>query len=318
MKIPNFFIVGQPKSGTTALYHFLKQHPTIYVPEKKELHHFERDFHETRNRLLKNKMILRRLNKFHNYKEEDYLKHFENAKRQKILVDITPNYLYSKKAAKAIHKFNPKAKILAIFREPISFVYSLHSQYVYDLIEHEKNFEKAISLEKERKKGTRLMKSGRLVDLLFYGERVKYEKQLKRYLEVFPKEQIKVIIFDDLIQNNEKTYYEILNFLEVKKFKPDFKIVNPNKRVRFEFIRESAKFLVDRGFGFVLPKKIRNNLENLINKITTKYQKRKKLDANLIKQLKKRYKPEVVKFNKLLKKHMLIKRDLVKLWGYDE
>src|SRR5687768_11853389 len=86
---PNFFIVGAPKCGTTAMNDYLNQHPAIFMATK-ELHYFGRDLK------LKNKIS-----------EAEYLKHFTNAGNKKIIGEASVWYLYSKTAAHEIKSFSP-------------------------------------------------------------------------------------------------------------------------------------------------------------------------------------------------------------------
>jgi hypothetical protein len=109
MRKPDFFIVGAPKSGTTAMYFYLKQHPEIFMPERKELHFFGSDFFAPH--------FVRDL--------KDYLKFFEGADNKKRIGEASPWYLYSKRAAFEIKEFNPDADIIIMLRNPVDMMYSL-------------------------------------------------------------------------------------------------------------------------------------------------------------------------------------------------
>ena len=90
MKKPNFFLIGPPRSGTTALWSYLKQHPEIYMPtEHKELRYFTKDLHSDRGTL------------------NSYLYWFKDVKNEKCIGESTPFYLYSKTASKEIKTFSP-------------------------------------------------------------------------------------------------------------------------------------------------------------------------------------------------------------------
>ncbi|RLG08342.1 MAG: sulfotransferase, partial [Thaumarchaeota archaeon] len=109
MKKPNFFIVGAPKCGTHAMYTFLKAHPEIFMPERKEFQYFATD-------------LVRGTQ--YELSEEEYLSYFRIAKDEKRLGEASTWYLYSKKAASNIKKFNPHAKIIVMLRHPIEMMYS--------------------------------------------------------------------------------------------------------------------------------------------------------------------------------------------------
>jgi hypothetical protein len=109
MRKPDFFIVGAPKSGTTAMYFYLKQHPEIFMPERKELHFFGSDFFAPH--------FVRDL--------KEYLKFFEGADNKKRIGEASVWYLYSKRAAFEIKEFNPDADIIIMLRNPVDMMYSL-------------------------------------------------------------------------------------------------------------------------------------------------------------------------------------------------
>ena len=117
---PNLFIVGQPKSGTTALHQFLGQHPEIFMSSIKEPHFFCSDFHLESDRAYGKQ-------RFFDFRNESaYLQIFAKAEGAEIAGESSTNYLYSQVAAEKIYNFNPDAKIIIILREPAKFLYSLH------------------------------------------------------------------------------------------------------------------------------------------------------------------------------------------------
>ena len=104
----NLFIIGQPKTGTTSLYYYLKKHPKIFTPKQKQLYHFAFDFNEFRKR---NKLMNRNYyQEYYNYSFESYVENFDFNKQNEIYADITPDYIYSENAAENIYKYNPNAK----------------------------------------------------------------------------------------------------------------------------------------------------------------------------------------------------------------
>ena len=135
MKIPNFFIVGAPKCGTTAMNDYLDQHPDVFMAHK-ELHYFGNDL-QVKNRI----------------SEQEYLQHFKDAVNEKIIGEASVWYLFSATAAKEIKSFSPDAKVLIMLRNPVDVIYSLHSQHLYDGNEDVLDFESALALDDERKAG---------------------------------------------------------------------------------------------------------------------------------------------------------------------
>src|SRR3954468_1950993 len=117
MPSPSFFIVGAPKCGTTSLNDYLRQHPRIFIPERKELHYFGSDL-----TFLKTQRPTR----------EEYLAHFAAAQPQQIAGEASVWYLYSQLAAREIHDFCREAKFIIMLRNPVDMMHSLHSQYLYE------------------------------------------------------------------------------------------------------------------------------------------------------------------------------------------
>ncbi len=210
---PNFFIVGAPKCGTTAMDDYLSVHPEIFMATK-EQHFFGKDLGYT----------ITRTNK------EAYQKSFEGSGNKKIIGEASVWYLFSKTAASEIKEFSPDAKILIMLRNPVDMVYSLHSQNIYDCNEDVLSFEEALSKEPQRKNKTDIPESSSFIDCLLYTEAGSFTHQVKRYIDVFGKENVMVIIYDDFKKDTATQYKKVLDFLGVdNSFKPDFSIVNSNK-----------------------------------------------------------------------------------------
>jgi hypothetical protein len=151
-------------------------------------------------------------------------------------------YLYSKEAAENLHSFNKEAKLIAMLRNPLEMVYSLHSQQVFSLNEDEKDFAKAWALEKDRKEGRRVPKSCRAVQNLYYSQVAKYAEQLERLYRYFPKEKVLLIFLQDLKTDTRKVYQEVLGFLNVPTYElKDYPVVNRSKRNASELFAKLTK-----------------------------------------------------------------------------
>ena len=217
MKKPNFFIVGAPKCGTTALSEYLRAHPNIFFSQPKDTGFFATDFPNIR--------VVTRF--------EDYMALFH---------DVQPNhwrvgegsvwYMYSYEAVPNIYKYNPEAKVIVMLRNPVDLVYSLHSQLLLSIDEDEKDFEKAWNLQELRKSGKRIPKKCRAPALLQYRDVGKLGAQMERLLEIFPKEQIKVILFDDFVSDTGAVYEDVLSYLGL----------NSDGRKLFLRINESSEY----------------------------------------------------------------------------
>lgn len=304
--IPDFFIVGAPKCGTTSLYEYLKQHPDLFLPEGKEIAFFSKDFTKEANAhqstaYKKTSLAPKTL--------AQYLDYFSDYKDQKIIGTSSPWDLTSEVDAIEIKKVNPKAKIIIIIREPIGLLKSLHIQLQYTQAENIKSLKKALAAEEERRKNNQVPKTAQRASFLFYREYTKFSKHIQKYQNAFPKEQIKIIIFDDFINDTAKVYEDLLDFLGVDTtFKPDFKIFNATKVSRIHFLNHP---LLIASIAKILPKSIRYKLSKLNKKFNTKTAQKESLDPETEKSLKKDLKPELEKTGDL------INRDLIKIWKYE-
>ena len=228
MKNPNLFIVGAPKSGTTFLYHYLKQHPDIYFPNFKEPHFFGSD-------------LIRR-NGAYNLSLDEYQDLFKTDK--KIIGEASTFYIFSKDAPEEIYNFNPKAKIIIMLRDLVDLVHSLHSQFVFSGDEVIEDFTQALELEDSRLSGNRIPNQTTVVNKLFYTSNIlSLPRSIKSFIRYFGRENIKFIDLDDIKKNPKKVYFETLEFLNIDSNLniPDFKIINKNKTYKSKTIRDFIK-----------------------------------------------------------------------------
>jgi hypothetical protein len=288
---PNFFIAGAPKCGTTAMNDYLAQHPDVFMA-RKEIHYFGRDLK------LKQKMT-----------EAEYLENFQQPKDKKIVGEASVWYLYSQEAAQEIKSFSPNAKILIMLRNPVEMIYSLHSQHLYDGNEDVPDFETAISLDEERKKGNCLPDSADFIRLPPYIDAAFYYPQVKRYLEAFGPDNVKVVLYDDFVNNTEKTVVEVLSFLHLKPATGiDYKIVNPNKHIKSFFIHRVIKkpsHQLKKVMRAVLPfQKIRHVLMKQLLNWNVKYKKRKPLKDDVHNSLKRYFTKDITLLGQLINKDL--------------
>ena len=208
---PNLFLVGAPKCGTSALHGFLAQHPDVWMSEPKEPHFFCTDVDAP----------------FAVRDPEAYAALFKDAVGD-IVGESSATYLYSKVAAQKIRAACPDAAIIAMVRNPLELIPSLHSQKRVNGTEPYSTLAEALAAEPRRKTGE-LPAVGAFP---FYGDAARYTEQLERYLDVFPPEQLHIIVFDDFKRDAAAVYAGVLRFLGLKPFSPNFKVVNQNKRIR--------------------------------------------------------------------------------------
>ena len=240
----DFFIIGQAKSGTTALADFLDQHPEICISNPKEPGYFATD-------------ILQESDHFHGkptyFKTRtitQYEQTFRHAEPGQFLGDASTSYIYSTTAAGNILLHNPEAKLIVLLRNPADFLHSLHTQYVNETTEHERDFGKALNLESQRKMGEALSKRVKAPSLHYYSERIKYATQLKRYLDLFRREQILVIPHDEFVLDNAGVYSTVLEFLGLKdsNFKVNFSALNTSGKPRNALVNYLIHFPAFKNF----------------------------------------------------------------------
>lgn len=236
MRKPNMIIIGAPKTGTTSLHYYLSQHPDIYMSEDKEPHYFCNDLHEENDKFFK-------FNKYFRYREESkYLSIFKGAKEEKVIGEASTTYIYSKLAAKNIHAFDPSMKIIAIIRDPLDLAYSWYNYLKFLTHETAETFEEALSLEEERKKDYSKIPDCVLYPTsIFYSAVVNFKDNLERFTSLFPAHQCKFILYDDLKENVDAVFGEVLEFLEVDStFTADYSMKNVSGGARFKGVKEKV------------------------------------------------------------------------------
>ncbi len=309
MRKPNLFIVGHPRSGTSSLHRYLKQHPDIFMTAIKEPNFFARDFRIESDHFHKKKLY------FPYRSENQYLSLYKKWTNEKIAGEASATNLCSRVSAQEINRFNPASKIIMMFREPVEFLHSFHSAARFALGEHLEDFKTALSAEKDRRDGRGLSKRVIAPSWLFYSEFIKYIEQIQRFQSYFDQAQIKIIIFNDFKINTPRVYKEILKFLNVDpNFSPDFDIVNPNKQLRWPLFK---KFTLDSPYfrktlRLLFSDDTYADLKNFYKDKMVKYEPRQVLDEEFKLELMNKFKIEVEKLGGFLK------RDLFSLWGYDK
>jgi len=298
IKKPNFLLAGAPKCGTTSMYYYLKQHPDIFLSEHKEPNYFAKDIIMPHNPIKNNKKAYENL--------------FKNAKNEKIIGEGSTMYFYSEVAAKEIKKNLGKIKILIMLRNPIDMMYSQHSQKVYEGIEKEENFEKALLLKKQRKtKPIKVTIKTINPKLVSYRYIANYPKHVKKYTNLFGKNNVKVVILEEFKKKPKKIYNEILKFLDLESpdFEIDFSVKNPNKMHRIFLIKKLQKILfanlsskIKKIMRPIYPQK----LFMFINELNTKEKKREPLSHEVREKIYRQLSSQIKDLEKILDKNLSI------------
>lgn len=198
---PNFFLIGAPKSGTTALAAYLAMHPNVCFSVPKELFYWNEDYPWLRDRL-------------GIYSEHDYLKFFANwnPEQHSIVAEGSTTYLQSRVAVQKILEYNPDAKFVAILRNPVDTAYALHGELLVKFNEDEPDFEKAWSLQQDRSEGRSMPRRCGVPNQLQYRDVAAFGDQLSRFFAAVPESRRRVFLHEDLVSNCAKVYGDVLEF----------------------------------------------------------------------------------------------------------
>jgi hypothetical protein len=302
-RIPDFFIVGHPKSGTSALYRMLRDHPQLHMP-RKEPSYFVPELLEGRR---------------YPHGIEEYEQLFATAEPGQLVGEATTWYLWSQTAAARIAEVKPDARIVAILREPASFLRSLHLQFLRTDVESERDLARALAKEDERRTGRGLPRNSTRPQLLLYSEHVRYVEQLERYRDAFGAERMLVLIYEDFRAGNEATVREVLRFLRVDESLPVEAVeANPSVGMRSTRANELARSLylgsgpaarIARGAVKALSsQRMRHGALGALRR--GQVQDTPPEDAELTQALRRRFRGEVEALGEYLG------RDMVSFWGY--
>ncbi len=293
-KLPDFFIIGAPKCGTTALAEYLSNHPDVFMA-RKEMHHFGADLHF-------GSQIFRR-------KEAAYLAEFTGWNGQLLAGEASVWYLYSKQAAAEIKAFNPKARIIIMVREPAEMLYALYYQFRLDGNEHLPTFGQALAAEADRRAGRGLSRSTYFGQGLYYREVARYTEQIRRYIELFGREQVHVVVYDDFAADTVRAYGKVLEFLGLQARQPvsSFQVINPAQAVRSPFLRSIMSDPLVRGTAVAmhawLPRRAfawLQQMEGRLMRFNFRPAKRPQLDDAVRRSIELEFAPEVERLSQLL------------------
>ncbi len=280
-KKPNFFIVGAAKSGTTSLADNLKQHPGVFISPVKEPFYFVSDYG---------------LKDF-----DSYLSLFEKAGGAKAIGEASTGYLFDGSAASSIKKAFPDSRIIIILRNPADMAFS-HWRFMQITGSESMGFTEAVS-DKERhyRKTEEFKRKARNWWASYlYLERAMYSEQVKRYLDAFGKDRVRVYVFEEFVRDIKGSYKDVFSFLGVDKdFTPDLKVSNEGGEVRSRFLRSIINDeypLLKRVFPYAL----RNNLRSLFFGLNTKRGKKAQLSPKTRAWLNEFFKDDIKELERLL------------------
>jgi hypothetical protein len=202
--MPNFFIVGAARAGTTSLDSYLSQHPEIYITPRKETHFFARDYIPPRFKgpgdESMNKLLIR--------DKDQYDQLFARTTRAKAIGESSVFYLCYPQTAERIAQAVPDAKIIMVLREPVARTYSA---YMFLLRDGRETLELEEGLNREEERKARDFEP-----MWWYRELSLYYQQVKHYIDVFGRQRVKVLLYEEFYANPGQALRDVFTFLGVK------------------------------------------------------------------------------------------------------
>jgi hypothetical protein len=198
----DFMIIGAQKGGTSALFEILEKHPFILGASKKEVHYFDNDEWYTQG-------------KIHEYNQHFYLPH-EIPLRAKVF-EATPIYIFHPEIAQRLWKYNPDLRLIVSLREPASRAFSAWTMYhhhfaegKYSFLHDPRSFSQAVADE------MKVLETESFWDnKIAYVKRGFYARQIKQYLNFFPKDQMLFIESSEVRESFDSVSKEIQDFIGV-------------------------------------------------------------------------------------------------------
>ena len=201
LQFPDFFVVGAPRCGTTAICRYLARNPQICFSRPKEPHYFSR---------LDNDPSVDELKR--DYLERNF-SHFEPTHRA--VGEGSVSYLYLPGVVERINQLNPQARFVVLVRNPLTMLPSYHLRMQFLLQEDQADFGKAWDLEPSRDRGENIPKYCLETRLLKYSQVARFSVQIERLFDLAGRDRSHVIVFDDFKSDLLGTYKKLLEFLDV-------------------------------------------------------------------------------------------------------
>jgi hypothetical protein len=199
MRVPDFFIPGAPKCGTSALHTYLREHPGVFMPECKEPHYYATDFPSKRDACVGSR--------------ERYLELFAGAPADALCGEASVWYLYSEHAIGNILADNPEAKFIVMLRNPVEVAHALHQTGLRALAEDVPDFERAWRLQDERAQHRHLPRHCREPKFLQYRAASSFAPQVERLCAQVARERILFVLFEHFAAQPAQVYAEVVHFL---------------------------------------------------------------------------------------------------------
>jgi hypothetical protein len=290
--LPNFLVIGAGKSGTTALYRYLEQHPEIYMSPEKEPNFFAL---EGKKANFRDRGPDEGINRWSVTNIEDYRALFAKVSNERAIGEASPLYLYSAKAPERIRHYIPNAKLIAILRNPVERAHSAFTHLVRDGREPFTDFAQALREEEARI-------TANWSWIWHYKEMGFYHAQLRKYFDVFDQERIKVYLYEDLKADPMRMLLDTFRFLGVNEdYLPNASVKYnasgiPKNKLLHSFLMKSHP--IKAPFKPLVPVKLRKRIvANLRNR---NLREPPQLSPEMRRQLTEVYREDVLKLQELI------------------
>jgi len=291
--MPTFLIIGAAKTGTTSMYEYLQQHPDIFMSAVKEPWHFashamrrwtgpDGDWLQLRARYLD----LARM--------ENYEALFEGGTHALARGEASAIYLHTEGCAERIRAALPDARLMVLFRDPVDRAFSQFKVNLQQNRETAGSFAEAVRLEEER------IRQGWSPDF-HYVRRGFYYRQLEPYLRLFPREHLRIYLYEDIVKDTAVVVRDAYAFLGVD---PDF---TPDTERRYNISGTPARAALPRLLrgaspvaAFVrclVPKVLRQPIRLRLKRVA---EKKIVVDPQTRADLIKEYRPDILKLQEML------------------
>jgi hypothetical protein len=201
-RFPDFFLIGAPRCGTTALSSYLGNNPQVCFSRPKEPHYFSLFAPHASRDDLETAYLAR------------YFPHYRQS--HKAIGEGSVSYLYSPDALRRILSLNPQARFIAILRNPLDMLPSYHLRMRFTFMEDVDDFATAWSLQEMRARGERIPKHCLDHHLLLYREVAAFGLQIERLYQLVGRDRSLVLLFDDLVRDPLTEYKRVLEFIGVE------------------------------------------------------------------------------------------------------
>ncbi|MCS4034096.1 hypothetical protein GGQ02_002496 [Salinibacter ruber] len=295
--LPTFFAVGAAKAGTTSLYHYLGDHPGVFVSSVKEpfffsfmneTPHFQGPYDDAINQDIVTDVTR-------------YRELFEDTSEEKERGEFSNSYLYFHRSANRIREWVPDAKILIMLRDPARRAFSHYLQA--RMLGHEHlSFEAALSQENERQRQNWRWHYQ-------YRDQSRYAESVRQYLDIFGEKQVRCILFDDFVKDTRRTMKGIAKFLGVDSTfyaGYDFKTYNETKHPKSELVHRlfRGKNILRKAFRLLMPIQLRQWAADLLNEFNYSRDEKPDLRSETELRLRKEFQEDIEKLEDVIQRDL--------------